>query len=69
MLKPLRIEMKKGLGTMNANTRAIVVASLECYARQLERDAKEASGFKILLKQASEARYLKSLLEHGSTLP
>jgi len=58
---------------MNANTKAIIAAALECYARQLERDAKAAGNgtatWITLTHLAASARHLRSLLEHGSTLP
>jgi len=62
-----------GRSVMNADTQAIIAAALEHYARAMESDARKAglgtSSSYQLVREASRARHLKSLLEHGSKLP
>jgi len=58
---------------MNATTKATISAALECYARTMEKSAREAglgtSSALQLVREASAARHLLSLIQHGSTVP
>jgi hypothetical protein len=58
---------------MNATTIATLAAALSLYARTIENDARKAgagtASFHTLNNEASRARHLLALIQHGSKLP